>query len=379
MKKKLFFITLLLVFALVSCGGEEDDYDDDIPSGGDGGNGQGDNDNEAEEWEINLEYSYFQKFVVDQNDMIYVSGFTYDNLYADLNGKNDPFFISLNKKGEKLWGKQWGVPVIHSSNNNVSGISVDSKGNIYITILANPSIFKFASDGTKVWEIFPELKNGDITTLALDKSDNIYIGIIRGEENDPNIIKYSADGKKLQSYNILGDSSCSINTLAIDSEGNLYAGGSTSKSLFSDNEGDTDAFLVKMAPDGTELWGKQWGSTKSDGVETILMGKENDIFVASYSKDDSIERLFNFSLDGNKIWGINQKCDSITMCNDNNIYCAKSDQIYKYNSLGEYLGTSATNYGLGYFKQLTCDSERNIYAITSNNRTVIKFSHSDFK
>lgn len=371
-----YLFVLLSLILIVSCGGEEED--DDWGNDGDGGNGQGNNNGEAKEWEINLENTYFRKVVVNQNDMIYVSGFTYDNLYADLNGKNDPFFINLNKKGDVLLGKQWGVPVIHSSNNFVSGISVDSQGSIYITILANPSIFKFASDGTKVWEIFPELKNGDIATLAIDKSDNIYIGIMRGEENDPNIIKYSSDGKKIQSYDISGDSSCSTNTLAIDSEGNLYAGGSTSKSLFSDNEGDKDAFLVKMAPDGTELWGKQWGSTKSDGVETILMGKENDIFVASYSKDDSIERLFNFSLDGNKIWGINQKCDSITMCNDNNIYCAKSDQIHKYNSFGEYLGTFATNYGLGYLEQLTCDSKRNIYAITSNN-TIIKIPSSEIK
>ena len=372
MKKALsIMFALLLLFLLPACGGEEED--DDWGNDGDDGNNSENNEGnggwesqEGQDYEIlkfedDLSKAHFQQIAIGLNNEIYVAGSTYDNLYAELNGKNDPFLLAIDSKGKKLWGKQWGVPVIYSSNNDVSGMSVDTDGNILISIYGNPSVAKFSPDGTKLWEIFPDLENGKISTLKVDKFNNVYIGFESGTENNTNIIKYSDQGKELQRYNISTDSSCSTRTLVIDSEGNIYAGGYTYDSLFADNAGKRDAFLVKIAPDGTLLWTKQWGSSGEDGVGSILMKTDDAIFVSSFS---SMGMLFKFSYDGNKMWEIEQLCGSVTMYS-NNIYCTTTEnQIYKYNIQGEYLGTSVMFEHLG---SITCDNKENIYVMGSHS------------
>ena len=376
MKKALsIMFALLLLFLLPACGGDEEE--DDWGNDGDGGNtgnneenggweSQEDQDYEILKFEDDLSKAYFQQIAIGLNNEIYVAGYTYDNLYAELNGKNDPFLLAIDSKGKKLWGKQWGVPVIRSSNNDVSGMSVDTDGNIYVTIYGNPSVAKFSPEGTKTWEIFPDLKGDDMSTLTLDKFDNIYVGVEESgvgiRENNVNIIKYSNQSKELQRYNISGDSSdfASIRALAVDSEGNIYAGGYTYGSLFADNVGKRDAFLVKIAPDGTQLWGQQWGSDGDDGVKSILIGTDNAIFITSYVSYASMEAFFKFSPDGDKIWGIKELCGSVTMCGGN-IYCTIGKQIYKYNIQGESLGVSALLEKLG---TIACDSKENIYVLS---------------
>ena len=385
MKKALsIMFALLLLFLLPACGGEEDDYDD-TPSGGDGGNNDGNGgweSQEGQDWKIlkfedDLSKAYLQQIILGLNDEIYLAGYTYDNLYAELNGKNDPFLLAINSKGKKLWGKQWGVPVIHSSNNDVSGMSVDTDGNIYVTIYGNPSVAKFSPEGTKIWEIFPDLENGNISTLKLDKFNNVYLGISRGKETDPILIKYSNQGKELQRYNISNSSrETNVVDVAVDSEGNIYAGGFTYDNLFADNAGKVDAFLAKIAPDGTQLWGKQWGSEGEDKIWSIVFDNNQNIFVTFgmnvTSKDvNYMARLF--SSDGNILWEINNRCGSPVVCG-NNIYCFSVRQIDKYDSEGKYLGSSIKYEDK--IERITCDNN-NIYAITSKD--IIKLPLSAIK
>ena len=112
---------------------------------------------------------------------------------------------------------------------------------------------KFFADGAKIWEKFPEVDS--VSCLALDNSGNVYAGVSSGD-----ILKFSPEGKELWHYNIsTEDAKGIINALAVDSEGNVYAGGKTGYNLFQENAGGTDAFLVKIAPDKTHVWAKQWG------------------------------------------------------------------------------------------------------------------------
>ena len=400
MKKALsIMFALLLLFLLPACGGDEEE--DDWGNDGDGGNSGNNEENggwESQEgqegkilkFEDDLSKSFLQQIVMGLDDEIYVAGFTYDNLYAERSGKNDPFLLAIDPKGKKLWGKQWGVPVINSSNNDVSGLSIDSDGNIYVSIYGNPSITKFSPDGTKVWEIFPDLLKGNLSRLTFDKHNNFFIGVYN-HYNDgiSDIIKYSAQGKVLQSYNISGNSSnptggeTHISALAVDSEDNIYAGGSTYNSLFAENAGIIDAFLVKLAPDGTQLWGKQWGTKGEDSVRSILLDNHNNIFVTSglnttsnNAKDRATLNL-KFSPNGDKILETNYSCNKATMCNDN-IYCINNNQIYKYNSNGEYLGNLIACEA-DSLKTIVCDNKENVYVSTARSIKIIKFSPSDFK
>ena len=386
MKKKLFLIALLLVFALISCGGEEEE--DDWGNDGDGGNDQDNNNNEAKEWEINLEETKIQHITIGQNDEIYAAGYTTTNLYGDLsgNGKNDPFLLLLNTKGEKLWGKQF--EGASSENNYVSELSIDINGDIYFAIIEiNPTIYKFSPDGTKIWEISLSQHFRRISRLKLDKSENLLIvGDAVYPGNNSDIIRYSNQGKELQSYNISGDPSnptqnnIDMQSLAVDSEGNIYAGGAVSGSLFAENAGSIDAFLVKLAPDGTQLWGKQWGNSKTDMLQDIKIDDKNSIYTTGYSTEESTETFSKFDQDGNKMWGLTKIYTRLVICGEA-IYVIKGSrdingQIDKYNLDGEYIGGSTT-FEKEPIYSIACDSKGNVYAVKEG--ALIKFSPSDFK
>ena len=114
-------------------------------------------------------------------------------------------------------------------------------------------MMKFSPDGSKIWEKFPEVDS--VSCLALDKAGDVYTGTGYGD-----ILKFSPEGKELWHHNISTENAeGQINALAVDSEGNIYAGGLAWNDLFGESAGGSDAFLVKIAPDKTHIWEKQWG------------------------------------------------------------------------------------------------------------------------
>lgn len=380
MKKKLFLIALLLVFALISCGGEEDDDwgndGDDGNSGNNDGNG-GWISQEGQDGKILETRGLIYALTIGTDDTIYIGGETRENLYSELQGEKNAFLATFNSKGKELWGKQW------SSNDDydagVRSIAVDKRdSNIYIGEGGYPPyLIKFAPDGTKIWEESSEFNV--ITSLALDLQQNAYISY-NGE-----ILKYSTDGKEMQRYNI-SSSSTYIEELFVDSEGNIYAGGNTYENLFAEKAGNIDAFLVKLAPDGTQLWGKQWGSKGEDRIRSIRQASDGNIFVLSYTDTNfrnDVKSLSKFSPNGEKIW---EKTEingfSVSMCSDDiYVYVLESDKnarINHYNLEGEFLGSSAIFENNPFNKMVTCDSKGSVYAVTLHNH-VIKFAPSDFK
>ena len=383
MKKKLFFIALLLVFALVSCGGEEEDDWGNDGDGGNSGNNEGNggwmSQEGQEEILQTMGFSFIHSLAIGSNDTLYVGGRT----NSDASGTTDALIVAFDTKGKELWRKQWDF--YKSNSDSVDKIVTDKQGNIYVMGGYGDALFimKIAPDGTKIWEQFPEFD--DLYSLTLDTAQNVYVSY-RYE-----IVKYSADGKELQRYNISDDVQGGITgiyALTVDSKGNIYAGGNTEFSLFADNAGKTDAFLVKIAPDGTQLWGKQWGGERTDRVKTILLDDNDNIFVASamnVSSNSVTNRTYlnlKLSQDGDKIWETDLRCDFAAMCNDDNIYCVGGNQFFKYNSKGESVGNYsteyATEYGDHYLNQIICDNKQNIYGLAGSSE-IIKIPASEIK
>lgn len=373
MKKKLFFIALLLVFVLISCGGEEEEED----WGNDGDGGNSGNNEENGGWEsqedkpgkvLQTSIAGISAMAIGLDDILYVGG-----AKREYSKKSDALLVAFDTKGKELWSKQWDY---QESADRINHIVSDKYGNIYVAGNTYDSfVVKFAPDGTKIWEQLPEF--GNIFSLTFDSQQNVYISY------NNEIIKYSTEGKKLQSYKISDASE--INDLTVDSEGNIYAVGGTYDSLFAENAGVNDAFLVKLAPDGTQLWGKQLGSKGEDWIGSIVFGKNDNIFVAlelnsvANNPNDVEKMLLKISPDGNQISEINRWCKIVTNCNDNNIYCVGKNQIDKYTFDGEYLGSSPEDEHYN-ISAITCDSKNNIYIVNlKNEQNIIKISPSDFK
>lgn len=365
-----YLFVLLSLILMISCGGDEEE--EDWGNDGDGNNNENNEGNggwisqEGQDWKI-LEtrgFTHIHSLAIGSNDTLYVGGTAQEE-----SKKSDAFLVVFDAKGKELWSKQWDY---QESADTVNKVVMGKHGNIYVIGGYIPFVIKFAYDGTKLWEQFPEFD--DLYSLALDEEENVYVSSSYRDE----IVKYSSDGKELQRYNISDEGITGISALTVDSKGNIYAGGYTSFSLFADNAGNKDAFLVKIAPDGTQLWGKQWGGEGKDQVKTMLLDNDDNIFIA-LGINEKTDLALRISPDGDKLWEIDQQCYPAAISNNNHIYCIGGNQIYKYNSKGECVGNYSNKYKKGYLNTIVCDSQENIYMSTTQSTKIIKISSSDFK
>ncbi len=102
-----------------------------------------------------------------------------------------------------------------------------------------------------------------------------------------------------------------IFSLAMDTEGNIYAGGSTFGSFdASPNIGQTDGFLIKLSPNGQVIWMRQFGSEKGEDVSNILIDKNGQVVVlgvtngvfAGQNANSYDTYLMKLDSNGNHLW-----------------------------------------------------------------------------
>ena len=140
-------------------------------------------------------------------------------------GSRDAFLRKYDSGGEEAWTRQFGSPEPDS----ILGVAVDGEGNVYVT--------------------------GE-TGCALP--DQVSAG-----REDAFLRKYASDGTELWT-NQFGypESSDAANTVAVDTEGNVYVAGSTaSTTQFQLDRAETTAFLRKYDSAGGEMWGRLFGET----------------------------------------------------------------------------------------------------------------------
>ena len=373
-----YLFVLLSLILIVSCGGDEEEED-----WGNDGDGNNNGNNEGNGGWISQEdtpgkvlktrgFNNINALAVGLEDILYIGGTTLDTLYSDELTeitKADALLVAFDAKGKELWGKQWNV--VAGSSDNIRHIVTDGH-NIYVSGGSHITfVMKFAPDGTKIWEQFPS-ESYTIASLALDNKQNVY------SSNDNEITKYSSDGKILQNYKVFDDST--ITVLAVDSEENIYVVGQTSDSLFAENAGKSDVFLMKLAPDGTQLWGKQWGSNETDYIYSPVIDDENNIYVCWYTSKKGPGGGVKFATDGKIIWEQEKVCTSMII-NNNEIYAinklVEQGVIDKYNSDGKYIGSSRT-YEKDSFRKIIGGSKGNIYVLTSKD-AIIRIPSSDIK
>ena len=218
MKKKLFFITLLLVFVLISCGGDEE-------IGGKSCSDKGIcidftkmgvtciTDDRAISSSCNNQIT---NLAVASDGTIYAAGhFTRgEEKYARA------FLKALTPEGKELWEKAWSI--IDGKDTPIDYLGLDSNNNIYIASVMKGSyynnvdvIIKYSPDGDKIFELSNQapiefqsndenpffIGNGINTVFKLDKSGNIYS--LRLGEYGLFMTKYSPQGEKLLENKIL--------------------------------------------------------------------------------------------------------------------------------------------------------------------------------
>jgi len=327
---------------------------------------------------------------VDSSGNIYVTGYTKGGLDNNTNSgttvgyyEKDIFLVKYNSSGVKQWTQQLGT----SSDDEGTGVTVDSSDNIYVTgstksgLDGNTNIagyswdfflVKYNSSGVKQWTKQFGTSGSDFGYgVTADSSDNLYV---TGKTNyymdnntypsisgkyDTFLVKYNSSGVK-QWAQQLGTSSDDNNTSAegvtVDSSDNIYVTGSTKSGLDGNtSSGDWDIFLVKYNSSGTKQWTQQLGNSSKDIGDGVAVDSSNNIYVTGKTGG---------GLDNNTHFG------------SNDIF------LVKYNSLGEKQWTqqlgghwydssgnliySHNDDGTG----VTVDSSNNIYVTGVTSRII---------
>jgi len=252
---------------------------------------------------------------------IYVVGQTFGTLPGQQSQGvgSDAFLAAFDAEGNSLWTKQFGTPPTDVAN----GVAVDAQGNVYVvgssegslpghTNAGGPSVggltawndiflVKFDSTGAEVWsKQFGDQRQNEGLDVAVGPNGTVYVagytegqlpGQTRGGGRDAVVRAYDASGAELWTEQLASTGQGTqpnekIAALAVDSAGNLYAGGSTSGVLpgLSKNEGESDIFVRKYGPDGTPLWTKMDGSDVIDEARGISVDGNGNVVVTGVSE-----------------------------------------------------------------------------------------------
>jgi len=230
---------------------------------------------------------------VDGAGNVYVQGYTSGDLFGTGSGINDAFLIKYDSSGNELWS--------HQARHGYNNMTVDTAGNVYVTGTESgpgsldAQLIKYDTNGTLLWSEFYGSSDFDFAwAVDVDDLGNSYIsgqtvGDLDGTNaggNDAFLIKVDAAGNEVWSRQIGTVHDDHGRDVAVDALGNAYITGETFGGIGGSNAGESDAFLVKFDPAGTELWSLQVGSADHDESRSLALDGLGVVYMGGETKGD---------------------------------------------------------------------------------------------
>ena len=195
---------------------------------------------------------------------------------------DDLAVVKFYSNGTKAWNATWGDP----NYNCGYAIAVDSLGNVYATGTDNFEpykddlvLVKFFPNGTLAWNTTWGGSNQDIGNAIIPTADG---GIcVVGQTSsfglgsgDFALVKFDSNGTRLWNTTWGGSGNDIGYSVALDSAGNIYAGGTTG----SFGAGKADFAVVKFHPNGTKDWNFTWGNSLNNYGYGLSIDAAGDIY-----------------------------------------------------------------------------------------------------
>ena len=204
---------------------------------------------------------------------------------------SDVFVVKYDPSGTPLWARRLGG----TTSDNLNSVITDSSGNIIVGGF-------YASNPLNIFAA-----NGSTVSFTLSNS-----GV-----NDSFVVKYDSSGTPLWARRMGGTNSDNLNSVTVDSSGNVIVAGQygpSTMNIFAAN-GTTvsftlsssggDGFVVKYDPSGTPLWARRLGGSTYADSTSVSTDSSGNIIVAGYYQSnfnifaaDGTTVLFTLSNDG---------------------------------------------------------------------------------
>ena len=241
----------------------------------------------------------------DPSGNIYATGYTGAALDGQSHAGNwDIFLTKFGPTGDWLWTRQIGA----GQDDEGYAVTTDASGNVYFAGYVRGSIHgqtrvgsadviicKYNPAGARLWtRLFGSAEIDQAWAVACDASGSVFVsgytlGSIEGNaylaNGDLFLAKYDTDGNRLwlrQWGTINAEHGYS---LATDEAGNAYLSGYTTGTLYGPKNGGRDVFLAKFDASGTQLWGRQFGSTpvpdsnEHDQGWGLALGSDGNVYL----------------------------------------------------------------------------------------------------
>jgi hypothetical protein len=251
------------------------------------------------------EADYVTSLAVDGDGNAIAAGYTGGDLSSPSAGKADAFVTSLSPDGTVRWTAQWGT----RGADYVNGIAVAADGSLFAaghtegdlsgtnrgTPLADAFVTKLDRQGQLLWSRQWGTAAQDVATSIAPLSDGGVIvagytagALLPGTPNagydDAFVSRIAPDGELLWSKQWGSAALEEAIAVAVNAEGEIFAAGFTYGDLQGVNAGITDAFVTKLARDGSLLWTRQWGTRMNDRISGVAVDREGSVFAGGYSQ-----------------------------------------------------------------------------------------------
>lgn len=296
----------------------------------------------------------FFSLAIDANQNIYAAGITdssttlgssgiHQSVYGG--GVSDCFLTKFNPAGSLQWCTYYGGPDAESSSTEYQTfVAVDGNGGVYLVgntksttgiASSTSSVFqgsnsgnidgflaKFNTSGIRQWATYVGgTADDNLRKIAFDNSNNVYVagetystglasssGVHQsslGGNKDAFISKFSSSGGHGWTTYYGGSDDDSPQGLAIDVSGNIFLSGSTLStsgiaSLVAhqtqlnqgNNQGASDAYIVKFNSSGIRQWGTYYGGHAVDhSGDLIIDSVGNAVFTGSTGSTQGISTI----------------------------------------------------------------------------------------
>jgi len=254
-------------------------------------------------------YDTALSIVVDSNGYSYIAGWTLGSVFGPHGSgayNYDYIVAKYDQNGNLVWGRQYSSSVNSDSDDQATAVAVDSAGNVYVA--GNTALLKYDSSGNLLLtKVLGPSRGG--TALAVDNA-NGFIYMTGGQWWDIYLTKYDLDlnQKWVRQTGTGVDEDTS--SVALDASGNIYLTGYTAGSFAGVNSGFNDIVIMKYDTAGVNQWTRQIGTSGIDAGSGIAVSADSvyvsantaGSFAPFQNYSGANPVLFKFDLNGNKLW-----------------------------------------------------------------------------